>query len=105
GETCRTECVALVTSVGERAAWRKAGLTGRQPCGHCDPQTGVLDSAWNRAAALRQKVKRRASCTSRGSPTPCRRKPSKLNRPGVTSGFTLFLLLNELNISTVGMSW
>src|SRR5262245_58652704 len=44
----------------------------------------------------------KASCTCSGSPTPTRKKPSKFSKGGVVSGFTLFLLLNVLNISTIG---
>src|SRR5262245_41367544 len=51
-----------------------------------------------------QNWKRTDNCAWRGSPTPTRRKPSKLNSAGVTSGFTLFLLLKVLNISTAGVS-
>src|SRR5215213_6124757 len=50
-----------------------------------------------------QKVNLTASCTCRGSPAPCRRNPSKLKSPGVTSGLMLFALLKVLNISMIGM--
>ena len=50
-----------------------------------------------------QNVNFAASCNWRGSPTPWRRKPSKLNSPGVVSGLIRFLLLKVLNISMVGM--
>src|SRR6266481_6068292 len=52
---------------------------------------------------LRQNSKRTDNCASRGSPTPLRRKPSKLNSPGVVSVLMLFLLLKVLNISSLGM--
>src|SRR5258708_36135416 len=38
-----------------------------------------------------QKVNFTDNCAWRGSPTPCRKKPSKLNKPGVLSGLILFL--------------
>src|SRR5690349_10230445 len=54
--------------------------------------------------AFDQKVNFTASCTWRGSPTPWRRKPSKLNNPGVVSGLIRLSLLKVLNISTEGIS-
>ncbi len=51
-----------------------------------------------------QNVNFTASCTWRGSPTPVRRKPSKLKSAGVLSGLMLFALLNVLNISRIGVS-
>src|ERR1700730_8947523 len=48
-------------------------------------------------------VSRKAICTSRGSPTPSRKNPLKSNSKGELRVLMLFLLLNELNISTVGI--
>jgi len=42
---------------------------------------------------LELELKRADSCACRGSPTPSRRKPSKLIKPGVVSEFTLFFVV------------
>ena len=69
-----------------------------------DALPGLVETLENSArASTFQNVTLTASCTWRGSPTPCRRKPSKLNSAGVVSGLTLFALLNVLNISKLGM--
>src|SRR5882724_385612 len=58
----------------------------------------------NRNQPKIQKVNFTDNCACRGSPTPCRKKPSKLNKPGVLSGLILFLLLKVLNNSKTGIN-
>src|SRR3954451_3386328 len=55
--------------------------------------------------AFNQNRNFKANCACRGSPTPCRRNPSKLKSPGVESGLTLLALLKVLNNSNDGISW
>ena len=84
---------ALRPDIGP-AANRRRTLRGHRDVPDLGRALAVL-----REAARFWKTTLTASCTCRGSPTPARRKPSKLNSAGVLSGLMLFALLNVLNIS------
>src|SRR5712691_1885076 len=68
-----------------------------------EPLSQSAEAQKSAASGENQNVTFTASCAWRGSPTPVRRKPSKLNSAGVDSGLMLLSLLKVLNISSIGM--
>src|SRR5580700_1580609 len=76
----------------------RAGGEERTTASSAPPKVGN-----SRNLSLFHHVSRKASCASRGSPTPSLRKPLKSNSRGELSVLILFVLLKVLNISTVGI--